>query len=149
MPGKSETTEARIEGTKRSVRSVSERDIAIALVLELAQTHTQTFSPMGFYDDDYEFLTALAERLNAPNDNQFKNKVVKVCRHLVNYRVLFAAITQTAKEYTDEPNRQQNYTLKPGKAHLLTEPARPGVTYGPKGEAEWLLRYAYPDQAAP
>lgn len=148
MAGKGETPEARIEGTKRSVRSVSERDIAIALVLELAQAPPHTFSPMGFYDDDYEFLVALAERLKAPNDNQLKNKVIKVCRRLVNYGVLFAGITQTAKEYTDEPNRQQNYTLRPGKAHLLTGPARLGITYGPQGEAEWLLRHAYPDQGA-
>lgn len=129
---------------KRKAREVTERECALQLVLELAATPTQTFAPLGFYDDDFEFMTALAERLNVTHDNAFKNKVVKVCRRLVNYGVLFAKITQTAKEYIDEPNRQQNYRLRPGKAHLLTQEARPGITYGPQGEAEWLLRYAYP-----
>lgn len=142
-----EKTEIRLESAKRSMRSVTERELAIELVLELAQEPTHTFSPMGFYDDDYEFLGSLSERLNAPNDNQFKRKVIKVCRRLVNYGVLFARIKQTAKEYSDEPNRQQNYTLRPGKAHLLMQPARQGVTFGPQGEAEWLLRHAYPEQA--
>ncbi len=43
-----------------------------------------------------------------------------------------------------EPNRQQNYRLRPGKGHLLRQERRPGITYGPQGEAEWLLRHAYP-----
>ncbi len=135
-----------LERAKRSVRSVTERELAIELVLELAQESPHTFSPMGFYDDDASFLGALSERLDVPDNNQFKCKVIKVCRRLVNYGVLSARITQTAKEYVDEPRRQQNYTLRPGKAHLLTSPKRPGVTYGPQGEAEWLLRHAYPEQ---
>ena len=133
---------------KRSVRSVSEREMAIALVLELAQHAPFVFSPMGFYDDDFEFMVALAERLNVQHDNKLKNKVVKVCRRLVNFGVLLAKISPTAKEYIDEPSRQQNYMLRPGKAHLLTGPERPGITYGPQGEAQWLLRHAYPDQTS-
>lgn len=129
---------------KRKVRSVAERELAIVLVLQLAQEPTEKFSPMAFYDDDLEFMADLARTLNVPNDGAFKNKVVKVCRHLVRFGVLYARITQTAKEYNDEPNRQQNYTLRPGKGHLLRQERRPGITYGPLGEAEWLLRHAYP-----
>lgn len=130
---------------KRRIRSVGDRELAIELVLELAKTPTETFSPMCFYDDDFDFMQALSQRLNVPHDKPFKNKVVKVCRHLVRYGVLHARITQTAKEYIDEPNRQQNYSLRPGKSFLLISEAIPGVRYGPRGEAEWLLRHAYPE----
>lgn len=133
-----------IGASKRKVRDVAERDLAIALVLLLAQEPTEKFSPMGFYDDDMEFMSDLALTLNVPDDKSFKNKVVKVCRHLVRFGVLSAKITQTAKEYNDEPNRQQNYMLRPGKGHLMRQERRPGITYGPLGEAEWLLRHAYP-----
>lgn len=128
----------------RKVRDVSERELAIALVLQLAHEPTERFSPMGSYDDDAEFMFDLAVELNVPDDQAFKNKVVKVCRHLVRFGVLHAKIAQTAKEYIDEPNRQQNYTLRTGKGHLLRQECRPGITYGPQGEAEWLLRHAYP-----
>lgn len=129
---------------KRKARDVSEREMAIALVLQLALEPTERFSPMGFYDDDMEFMKDLALELNLPYDQAFKNKVVKVCRHLVRFGVLYARIAQTAKEYIDEPNRQQNYFLRPGKGHLMRQERRPGITYGPQGEAEWLLRHAYP-----
>jgi hypothetical protein len=131
-------------GSPRTVRSVSERELAITLVLLLAQKSDGKFSPMAFYDDDMDFMEDLAYKLNVPNSTSFKNKVVKVCRHLVSFGVLYARIARTAKEYIDEPNRQQNYMLRPGKVHLLREERRPGVTYGPQGEAEWLLRHAYP-----
>ena len=145
MPANIQTADT--QSTKRKVRDVSERELAIALVLALAHETNYTFSPLGFYDDDLEFMAELAAQLNVPYDQAYKNKVIKVSRQLVNYGVLYARITQTAKEYIDEPNRQQNYTLNPVKVHLLTEPARPGITYGPQGEAEWLLRHAYPDPA--
>ncbi len=92
-------------------------------------------------------MADLADRLRVRVDAAFKNKVVKVCRRLVRYGVLHARIVQTAKEYIDEPRRQQEYTLRPGKSHLLRREAKPGVCYGPRGEAEWLLRHAYPNPA--
>ena len=133
-----------VAASKRKLRDVAERDLAIALVLLLAEEPTEKFSPMGFYDDDMEFMSDLALTLNVQDDKSFKNKVVKVCRHLVRFGVLYAKVTQTAKEYNDEPNRQQNYMLRPGKGHLMRQERRPGITYGPQGEAEWLLRHAYP-----
>ena len=133
-----------VAAPKRKVRDVPQRELAIALVLQLAQAPTEKFSPLAFYDDDMEFMADLARALNVPDDSAFKNKVVKVCRRLVQFGVLYARITQTAKEYIDEPNRQQNYRLRPGKGHLLRQERRPGITYGPQGEAEWLLRHAYP-----
>lgn len=129
----------------RSVRGVTEREFAIAIVLELAEVCTETFAPLGFYDDDSDVMTSIAQRLKTPCDGAFKNKVIKVCRRLVQYAVLIGRTRQTAKEYIDEPGRQREYTLKPGKAALLRREAVPGVCYGPEGEAAWLLRHAYPD----
>ncbi len=41
---------------RRRVRDVSEREIAIALVIELAQSGLHTFALFGFYDE-YEILS--------------------------------------------------------------------------------------------
>ena len=129
---------------KQSVRHLSEREIALALVLEYAETSCISFSLMGFYDDDADFLQALSERLNVPNDSAFKNKLTRVVRRLVNYGVFYSRMSGTAKEYIDEPAKQMNYRMRPGKAELIRQERRPGITLGPLGEAEFLLRHAYP-----
>lgn len=129
---------------KRPLRGISEREIAIALVLHYAESECISFSLMGFYDDDFDFLQGLAERLGVSHDKPMENKLRRVVRRLVQYGVLHAHMGATAKEYIDEPSKQMNYKLKPGKAHLMLQPHRPGITMGPEGEAEYLLRHAYP-----
>jgi hypothetical protein len=131
----------------RPVRKVSEREIAIACVIELATQPPYKFSLLGFYDDDEDYLTALAERLGVPKPgtpggNAFKNKLTKVVRRLVRFGVLRSQMSGTAKEYFGEPAKQMNYYLDPGRARRM----RPGAKgyNGPEWEAEFLLRNAYP-----
>lgn len=52
----------------RHSRNVSEREIAITLVLELAESGLHHFALFGFYDDDAEFLGGLAARLGVADD---------------------------------------------------------------------------------
>lgn len=143
-----ETEQPVVASRKRSMRSVTEREIAMALVLEYVETNCISFSLMGFYDDDADFLQGLAERLNVPNDSSFKNKLTRVVRRLVNYGVLNSRMSGTAKEYVDEPSKQMNYRLKNGKAEVIRQERKPGVTMGPEGETAFLLRHAYPEPDA-
>lgn len=130
--------------SQRKIRSVSEREIALALVLEFAESNAHSFSLMGFYDDDFDFIHDLAERLNVANDNSFKNKLTKVVRTLVNYNVLHSRMSGTHKEYFGEPSKQMDYWLRPGKAELIRR-GKTEHTMTPEGEAAFLLRHAYPD----
>lgn len=148
MPTTLETEQPVVASRKRSMRSVTEREIAMALVLEYVETNCISFSLMGFYDDDADFLQGLAERLKVPNDTSFKNKLTRVVRRLVNYGVLYSRMSGTAKEYIDEPAKQMNYRLKNGKAELIRQERKPGVTMGPEGEVSFLLRHAYPEPDA-
>ena len=129
---------------KRTARQISEREIALSLVLELAESGLMDFSMMGFYDDDAEFLHDLADRLQVECDKKFLNKVTKVVRRLVSYGVLYAKMCGTHKEYIGEPAKQMNYWLPPGKANLLTR-GKTDFTMTPDGEAAYLLRRAYPE----
>lgn len=132
---------------QRPIRGVSEREIAIALVMEFAEGEHHDFSMMGFYDDDADFLRAVASRLNVLNNKAFISKMTRVVRCLVNYGVLHSRMMSTQKEYIDEPAKQTNYWLKPGKANLIRH--EPGVHWmGALGETEFLLRHAYPNEAA-
>jgi hypothetical protein len=132
---------------KRSPRQVCEREIAIACLIEVAQHPPYKFSLLGFYDDDFDFLEALAARLNVPapgtpGGDAFCRKLTKVVRRLVQYGVLFAQMKGTAKEYCGEPAKQMNYYLQPGRAHRMKDGAK-GYN-GPDWEASHLLRHAYP-----
>lgn len=132
------------EQPKRKIRNVSEREIALTLVLELAQSGLPSFSLMGFYDDDFEFIEGLADRLNVPFDKSFTNKLTKVVRTLVNYGVLYSRMAGTHKEYFGEPTKQMEYWLRPGKAELIRR-GKSEVTMAPEDEVAFLLRHAYPD----
>lgn len=130
----------------KEIRQISKREIAINLVLELAESGAPyCFSPMGFYDNDSDFLSNLADRLEVKWDNKFINKLKVVARTLVNYGVLSSKMSGTAKEYVDEPSKQMNYFLRADKVGLLTR-EKSYYTYGPRGEAEYLLRYAFPEE---
>ena len=129
---------------KGSVRRISERDIALSLVMHYAEDNCTSFSLIGFYDDDFDFLQGLAERLHVPNDTAFKNKLARVVRVLVNYGVLYSRMSGTSKEYIDEPAKQMNYWLKPGKADLIRR-GKTHCTMAPEDEAAFLLRHAYPE----
>lgn len=133
----------------QNIRRISEREIAMALVLEYAETHCISFSLMGFYDDDADFLQGLAVRLRVPNNKAFWAKLTRVVRKLVNYGVFHARMRGTAKEYIDEPAKQMTYWMRAGKDALLRREYKPGVTMGPEGEAAFLLRHAYPKDERP
>ena len=109
---------------RRAPRAISEREIAIAAVLELAEHSvscgTREFSLLGFYDDDAEYLKALRERLGVQGGTPFDRKLSKVVRHLVRHGVLYARMRGTHKEYLGEPAKQMNYGfVNPGKYALL------------------------------
>lgn len=130
---------------KRTSRQTSEREIAIALVLEYAESETIAFSLADYaYDDDADFVDAVAERLNVKNDQPFMNKLRKVTRRLVRYGVMHAEMKSTQKYYVGEPTHQMRYWLRSGKAALIRRERNPGVTMGAQGETEFLLRHAYP-----
>lgn len=129
----------------RHPRNVSERDIAIALVLEFAKSGLRQFALFGFYDDDAEFLGELATRLGVADDRAFRNKLTRVVRKLVSYGVLYAKMRGTHKEYIGEPAKQMEYGFcNPGKANLLTR-GESDYTGSPEWEASFLLRRAYPE----
>ena len=76
--------------TLRTPRQVSEREIAISLVIALAESGLPSFSLAGYYEDDEDFLHELAGRLNVEKEKPFVNKLRKVTRKLVNADVLIA-----------------------------------------------------------
>lgn len=132
---------------RRPIREVEEREIAMAVVLELASSGLREFSLMGFYDEDAEFLSDLAARLSVAEDKAFHAKLTRVVRRLVNYSVLYRSMRGTNKEYIDEPAKQMNYGfVNPGKYRLLTDGPTEHIRT-PEWEAGFLLRHAYPDPA--
>lgn len=136
-----------IEAPRRTARQVSERELAIALVMEFAETEQITVSLMGFYDDDADFISNLAQRVGVALDGAFNNKLRKVMRRLVQYGVFYSRMRGTQKEYFGEPEKTMVYWLKNGKDALIRREAKPGICMGPLGETEFLLRHAYPDPA--
>jgi len=134
------------EAEKRAVRSVSEREMAIALCLEFAETKCFRFSLFAFYDDDEGFLMGLAERLKVPYGPAYFNKLRKVVLRLVKYGVFNGQMRGTAREYIDEPSKQKSYRMKVGKADLIRNGAdeKRGI-HEPEWEAAFLLRHAYPE----
>jgi len=119
--------------------------MAIQLVLKLAESGLLSFALLGFYDDDADFLSGLAERLKVTDDKAFQNKLRRVVRKLVRYGVLSAVMRGTHKEHRGEPSKQMEYSFaNPGKAKLLTlgNDEYPG---SPEWAAASLLRRAYPD----
>ena len=132
----------------KAARQISEREIAIALVMQLAEHSHHHFSLLGFYDSDIDFLENLSDRLNAEGGKVFKNKVQRVIRKLVRHGVLLASMRGTHKEYFGEPTKQMEYGFaSPGKDRLLTL-GRTEHTNEPEWEAAFLLRRAYPAQMA-
>lgn len=127
----------------RKIRQVSEREIAINLVMQFAEWDWVRFSMLGFYDDDIEFVDGLAERLGVIADKAYLAKVTKVVRRLENYGVLIGRMSSNHKEYIGEPAKQKSYWLEPGKARLIRK-GQTDYTMTPLGETEFLLRRAYP-----
>lgn len=130
-------------GDAKCIRRLSEREIALALVLEYAESNATSFSLMAFYDDDVAFLRGLSERLGVPMNVAFTNKLRRIVCRLVSHGVLYARMMGTGKEYIDEPAKQMNYFLKPGKAELIRR-GKTDCTMAPEDEAAFLLRRAYP-----
>lgn len=126
----------------KTIRGTSEREIAIAILLELASTGSHRFSLLGFYDDDEETIAGIAERLELPNVKVLHNKMRKVVRRLVAYGVLYSQRCSTYKEYIGEPTQQTEYVLEPGRAHRMQGENK--HYHEPEWEAAFILRHAYP-----
>jgi hypothetical protein len=128
----------------KSVRRTSERDIAIAVLLELS-TGRHRFSLFGFYDDDADTISGVAERVGLEESTAFLNKLKKVVRILVSYDVLARQRVPTHKEYVGEPTQQTEYILEAGRAHRMQGANK--HYHSPEWEAAFILRRAYPDPA--
>jgi hypothetical protein len=129
----------------RHARNLTERDIALALVLEFAESGLHHFALLGAYDNDAEFVDGLAARLCVAHDKAFHNKLARVVRKLVRYGVFCGQMRGTHKEYMGEPAKQMDYSFaSPGKAHLLTH-GKTDYIGEPEWEASFLLRRAYPE----
>lgn len=124
----------------RSSHQISEREIAIALVLTLANHHANEFSNLLFRD-------TLTARLNVVDNNPFQDKLVRVTRKLVRNGVLFGRWRHCWKEYAGEPTKLMVYGFySPGKHRLLTM-GKTEHTWEPEVEAAYLIRRVYPDPA--
>lgn len=129
----------------RDSRRVGEAEIAAALCLVYAEDHINWFSMMGYYDNDADFIAAVAERVGATNSVAFTAKMTRVVRRLVQYGVLVAQMHGTHKEYFGEPSKQMEYQMKAGKASLIQR-GKTEHTMTAAGEVRFLLRHAYPQQ---
>ena len=128
---------------KRKIRTVSEREIAIAVLLTMAHHDRNWFALLGFYDDDADFVADVAFTLGVHPDKPYYNKLLKTVRRLVNYGVLASRMRGTGKQYIGEPAKQMEYALKPGKLRLLQR-GNTEHTMEPEDEAAFILRHAYP-----
>lgn len=128
----------------KSIRSVSEYDLALAIILTLANHYERSFSMNGGYDSDIDFLCKLAERLQVISDHAFQNKIIRVIRKLVNYGALNAQMNKTHSQYYGQPKKVMEYSLPVGKRELLVR-GETDHTFSPEGEAAFLLRRAFPD----
>lgn len=103
---------------------------------------------MGFYDDDMNFLANLAERLGVKDDKAWQNKLRRVVRRMVKYRVLSSHMSGTQKEYLGEPAKTMIYAMPVQWCARLAPEMHPGYT--PMGNPEWeagfILRHAYPKE---
>jgi len=122
----------------RRPRAIPEREIALALVRTLAESDLTHFALLGAYDEDAAFISAVARRLHAMEDDAFHRKLVRVVRALVRAGALDAQMSGTHRYYAGEPPRQMEYQF-----------ARPGTSTLLRGEnadfeAAFLIRRAYP-----
>lgn len=133
----------------RARLAVGDRDLAAAILLGLARCTPPTFSLMDFYDDDRDFIETIQHQLAATDRGALTRRMRVVVRRLVNYGVLHSPMQATAKEYTDEPAKQMNYSLDltkcPRLAPDLFEHYHPTPGRTPRAEALFLLRHAYPE----
>lgn len=135
---------------RRLIRYISEREIALKLVLLLAQRAASAFpsyefSLLRFYDDDLDFVDDLLQELNTTECNAALRKINSVVRKLVQYGILYGSTRSNHKEYIGEPTHQRNYGFADrGKILLLTAGEIPGIRGTPEWEAAFLLRRVYP-----
>ena len=131
-----------------TTRQLSERKIAVGLMVKLARMTPPVFSMLRFYDDDADFVNELLEQLGLPNNKASHNKLLKVARALVRVGALRSQMRGTAKEYLGEPAKQLNYILDTRYQPRLAPDLHPRYTpmFGstPELEAEHLIRRAYP-----
>lgn len=122
----------------RKSRDISERQIAVGVVSEMAGSNVGEFSLYGYYDNDINFVAGVAERLSAILNKPFISKLRCVVRHLVSCGVLVASMWYTDKYYIGDPPKQMNYRLaNPGYLQLFDRD-------DPEFEINFLLRRAYP-----
>lgn len=125
----------------------SDRDVAVAILMELAQCDPPTFSLMAYYDDDIDFISAVQKRVPEVVGKPGWNKLTKVVRRLVKCGVLSRKMKGTQKYYIGEPTKQMEYTLDRKYCQRLAPDLYPH--YRPMGppdaEMSHILRHAYPD----
>lgn len=130
--------------------NATDRHIAGQLLMGLANHSQNSFCLSWVYDDDTEFLSALAKAIPVPQKfpgNSFLNRLRKVCRQLEVGGILYGRVSSCHKEYLGEPRTLKNYRFSdPGYAKRLAPHRHPH--YRPMGKVEteldFLLDRAYP-----
>ena len=127
------------------------RKAAAAILQQLAR-HKQgnfSFCCNFFYDDDSEFLSAVADRLGMTNMGglEFTSRLQRVCRHLENCGILAGTLRNCHAEYIGEPRVLKRYEFSD---HFYAMRLAPDLwpRYKPLGcpetELNWLLENVYP-----
>lgn len=144
---------------KRSARlKCSDRDIARAVLMALADSPGDDFSPTGFYDDDADTIESILEELKkivpgievkGVTGAYLHDRLLRVCNQLDNWRILIGTVRQNPDhQYIGEPTRWKDFRLaKSEYAYRLKPELYPHYTPmgTPEFEMNFLLRNAYPD----
>jgi hypothetical protein len=128
----------------RNARNVSEREIAIALLIRLAeydQCGFRGFSFSEFTEKDVCFIDGLARRIGIANDEAYRNKLRRVTRKLVRDNVLRSEMRTTTKE-----KKQMNYMFPNSwTASRMVRKETDDATSSQEREAKYLLSRVYPE----
>ena len=130
----------------RLIRNVSQRELAIALLIELADAGGDGISLLGCFEYHNHTIGEIATRIDVISDDALFRKLRVVARRLVTFGVLSSNMVYSPDVYASAiagASKTMFYALYPGKRFLLTSDATCG-RFGPEGEAGYLLRNAYP-----
>jgi hypothetical protein len=127
---------------ERNVRNVSEREIAIALLIRMAeseQSGLRGLSLSGLYVCDDYFIDDLAMKIGIENNKAFFNKLKRITRKLVRHNVFLREAT-----ITREGTRSKYVFAKPWESRRLYRKETDDAS-SQEREAKYLLSRAYPE----
>jgi hypothetical protein len=134
---------------------LSDREIAGKLLMRLARhpagQHRTRFCLSWFYEDDADFLLALAKDLELPDafpGGPYVRRLQRICRHLESWGVLYGRLSTCHAEYLGEPRMLKSYGFAKEEYAWRLAPDLHSH-YTPMGlvstELAFILRRAYPE----